>query len=989
MLHPLAADLVGRSAEIRRLTALLDRAAAAQPGVALVSGEAGVGKSRLVTELNRLAIARGFLVLSGHCAELGDSMPYLPLADALRNAVPSQAGAAPLQEALAARPVLHGLLPDRNGAGRAGAPDLAQQRLFGAVLGMLAELAARAPVLLVLEDMHWADRSTRDLLTFLSRVLHRERVALVATYRSDDVHRGHPLRAVTAELLRLPSVTLVELGPLDPAAMAEHLLAVAEQPPGPAALAAIIRRAEGNTYYAEELLAAEAVSNELPTGLADLMLDRVHRLSPVAQQILRAAAVAGRRVDDELVMTASGQDPGQYDAAVREAVASQLLVPDGAGGYAFRHALLREAIYADLLPGERTRLHARLAGLLADEQRLALVPGTAAALAHHCLASHDIPGAFEASVLAGREADRLAAKAEAHRHFSQAVELWDRVREPERLAGLQRGWLAFDSAICAAASGDTGRSVQELTRLLGSGLASADQVLASRAGERLAFLQLEIGDVAAAVAAARSAVAARPADAPGEERPRAMATYALTLLHAGDLAPARDWAQRAIQAARAAAIPAVEADALVTLGQLDDRAGRPAAATELFSKAYRLAAGGRLGPYLSAAFQKARMHLERGDLADAAATAHEGLDRAVQAGLSRLPYALDLQFMHFLTHFADGDWDHAADLADGFAVRVTTAREALLSVAALYIDVARGHDMVAERLAWLEQSWAADPLSEYLGRSLAAEHALWQGDADTAAAEIRAAIGARSSYQGTHAPQLIRMGAIGLAAEADRARRARLSGDAQGEAAAVAAARRLLAVARDGAASRSGPDWTLGVAGRGWLARAQAEWTRVQGQADPGAWQAVLAEFTPAFRYETALTRWRLAEALVAAGDREQAQSQWRQALEEAGRLRARPLQEALTSLGRRSRLGHDQAAGPGPAGPLRHLTAREIEVLRLLAAGRSNKEIAGALFITPKTASVHVSNILAKLRAASRTEAAAIAHAEGIGLPDRPGSGS
>ncbi len=292
MLHPLAADLVGRSAEIRRLTALLDRAAAAQPGVALVSGEAGVGKSRLVTELNRLAIARGFLVLSGHCAELGDSMPYLPLADALRNAVPSQAGAAPLQEALAARPVLHGLLPDRNGAGRAGAPDLAQQRLFGAVLGMLAELAARAPVLLVLEDMHWADRSTRDLLTFLSRVLHRERVALVATYRSDDVHRGHPLRAVTAELLRLPSVTLVELGPLDPAAMAEHLLAVAEQPPGPAALAAIIRRAEGNTYYAEELLAAEAVSNELPTGLADLMLDRVHRLSPVAQQILRAAAVS-------------------------------------------------------------------------------------------------------------------------------------------------------------------------------------------------------------------------------------------------------------------------------------------------------------------------------------------------------------------------------------------------------------------------------------------------------------------------------------------------------------------------------------------------------------------------------------------------------------------------------------------------------------------------------------------------------------------------
>ena len=256
---------------------------------------------------------------------------------------------------------------------------------------MLSELAEASPVLLVLEDLHWADRSTRDLVTFLSRVLHRERLAIVVTYRTDDMHRRHPLRPVIAELTRLPSVTTVALGPLGASAMAEHLTSLSGQPLDAATLDSLITRAEGNAYYAEELLAASSAGGELPAGLADLLLARTERLSPAAQQVLRAAAVTGRRVDDELARQASGLAGPEYDDAVREAVAHQLLVPDGEQGYAFRHALLREAIYGDLLPGERTRLHGRLAELLADERRLAEVPGTAAELAHHSLASHDIP----------------------------------------------------------------------------------------------------------------------------------------------------------------------------------------------------------------------------------------------------------------------------------------------------------------------------------------------------------------------------------------------------------------------------------------------------------------------------------------------------------------------------------------------------------------------------------------------------------------------
>src|SRR5215472_1973470 len=351
--------LVGRDAELARLRTLLDQAAQGRAVAALVSGDAGVGKSRLVAEAVTVAEERGFTVLCGQCAEIGDSVPYLPFADAIRLPSPE------LEAAVKARPVLARLLPD-GGDGQQAEADwagLTRQQMFGAVLGLLAELSASAPVLLVLEDLHWADASTRDLVTFLLRMLHRERVATIGTYRTDDLHRRHPLRPVLADLQRLPSVVTVELGPLPPSALAEHLSDipnVSGRLPA-VTLNQIVERAEGNAYYAEELLAASTApgpSGALPSGLAALLMSRVERVSDAAQQVLRAAAVAGRRASDDLVRAASALPEPAYDEAIREAVAHQLLVPDGADGYAFRHALLREAVYNDLLPGERTRLHA-------------------------------------------------------------------------------------------------------------------------------------------------------------------------------------------------------------------------------------------------------------------------------------------------------------------------------------------------------------------------------------------------------------------------------------------------------------------------------------------------------------------------------------------------------------------------------------------------------------------------------------------------------
>ncbi len=988
--------MVGRARELARLLALLDSVAAGEAAVALVSGDAGVGKTRLVTELAGRARERGFTVLAGRCAELGDSVPYLPLADALRSVTGD--ASARVAGLVADRPVLGRLLPDHgpgipaSGDGR----ELARQQLFGAVLGLLTELAETSPVLLVLEDLHWADRLTRDLLTFLSRMLHRERVAVLGTYRTDDLHRRHPLRPVVAELLRLPHVTPVDLGPLEPVSLAAHIAALAEltgrRTLDASELITIVDRAEGNAYYAEELLAASDGNEELPAGLAALLMTRVEGLSATAQQALRAAAVGGRRVDDELVMAASGLSAPEYEAAIREAVAQQLLAPDGREGYMFRHALLREAIYADLLPGERTRLHATLAGLLAEEKRLDAVPGSAAELAHHCLASHDIAGAFSASVRAGFEAERLAAPAEAHRHYDQALALWDRVDDPEELSGMNRPKLALKSATNAAASGDLARAVHQLRRVsqvLDSQPVEPD--LACRIRERLAFYYFHLESVPEAADAARAAIDAMPAEPPSWERARAMATYAFVLLAIDD-EQAREQAECARQAARAADAPFVEADALVTLGHVSERSGHTEEMLEQFAAAHKQARDAEmLGVELRAAYQLARVRLERGDLLEAATIAHQGFSRAEKAGLARAPYGTDLQYLHYLAHYGDGDWDHAQELADGFSVRVATNSEAELSAMALFIDVARGHDeVIAERRRWLEPVWPSAQFAEYTARGLLAEHALWRGDTETALAEIDAAVRVEAEEGDDYGPPVIRLAAIGLSARADRARRARGTGDQAAAQAEVDAAGELIEAARVGAEHRRRPKAVLGQEGRAWLARAEAEWRRAAGDNSPEAWQSVLEAFDHGFVYEAARARWRLAEALAEAGRREDAQREWQQAAEVASRLGAVPLRTALDGLARRARLGHGPAPGwaGGRPGKLAGLTSREQEVLRLIVAGRSNREIGATLFIAPKTASVHVSNILAKLGAASRTEAAAIAHDEGLtataGAPGR-----
>ncbi|TMQ98051.1 LuxR family transcriptional regulator, partial [Actinomadura soli] len=904
--------LIGRAAEFAELRAALARAAGGSAGVVLVSGDAGVGKTHLVSALTRAARDDGCAVLVGQCAELGESMPYLPLADALWTA--AQAGAPEsdaVRAALDARPVLGRLLPD-SGTDPGSVTELGQQQLFGAALGLLGELGQERPVLLVLEDLHWADRSTRHLLTFLCRVLQRERVCLVGTYRSDDLHRRHPLRPVVAELLRLPNVTGVTVAPFGPGETAAYLAELSRggAPVTTEVVERVHRRSEGNAFYAAELYSAGfdvpgGEPAELPSGLADLLLSRMERLSDAGQRVVRVAAVAGRRIDDELARRVSGLDEAAVGEALREVVSHQLLVPSGTG-YTFRHALLREAVYADLLPGERTRLHADFARLLAglpDGTR-----GSAAELAHHSLAAHDLPAAFAASVRAGREAGRLGAPDEAFEHYERALELWDAVPDPEGTAGVARIRLSLTAARESARAGESRRAVHRLRRLLDAA-DPADLRLGTEIREQLATYLNDIDELDESQATAREAVAMLAGDPAAPERAWALATYARTLLYRDPDGEMPEFAEKSVAEARAAGIPGAEAALLVTLGLWRESREADSGVAEVFARARDLAdaAGDSPQAAVRARYHHARTMFDRGDLARAARAADAGVRFVLDKGLRWSTYGIIMRSLRYLIHYTTGNWVEARRLADEFAVQVVRPAEAQISAYALFVEVAQGAPGADERLRWIEPQLSEDLFLNYLARGLAAEHALWRGDPHAAVEHVEHVLG--TAYGETDGA--IRLAATGLWAHAEIASRARAAGDGAAVRAAAKAGDALLHRAKtvftintDGL-----PRAWLGLEGHAWLARAEAERRRVDGVHDMDLWRKATDLFTygdadGGFVYEVARSRWRLAEALAENGDRDAAAAEWRAAAGTAARLGAEPLLAALRDLGTRARLG-------------------------------------------------------------------------------------
>ncbi len=570
---------VGRADELGRLEHALARAADGTPAFVFVAGESGVGKSRLIAEFESRARARGESaephVLVGHCLELGGTeFAYAPLVEALR----------PIARDLAeCRTEFPDLSPQTRAALAELLPELAdegdepvaereggqQARLFEALLSFIDRLGQRGPVALVLEDAHWADSSTRDFLTFLVRSAHAEALCLVVTYRSDELHRRHPLRPLLAELERGAGVERIALERFSEAEVAAQLTGILEHPPAPQLAARLYERAGGNPLYTEELVAAtQDGSGALPETLRDALLLRVERLGPAAQEVVRTAA-GEWPMSHELLRAVSRLPESELLEGAREAVANQVLVTDAGGAYAFRHALVGEAVYGDLLPGERSALHQRIAQALSDRPELrgdAPGPTLPALLAWHWYLAHEQPRALEASVRAGQAAQRVFAPVEAGQHFERALELWARVPDAQELAGVDHVQLLSLAAGVASDAGQTGRALALVRQAIAEIDEDAEPVRAAVLHEQLGRHLRSTGQSDESFAAFDRAMELMPADPPSPERAVLLERYAGNLMLSGRYRRAGELAEEALADARRFGLRALESRALNTLG---------------------------------------------------------------------------------------------------------------------------------------------------------------------------------------------------------------------------------------------------------------------------------------------------------------------------------------------------------------------------------------------------------------------------------------
>jgi ATP/maltotriose-dependent transcriptional regulator MalT len=976
-----SATFVGRAPQLAALEAALADATSSSPSVALVAGESGLGKTRLVAELQRRARERGARVLAGDCVELGEGeLPYAPLVAALRPLVragdPVLAALPPAARADLAR-LLPGLGPAEPAA-PASAPasaDAAQARVFEALLALLDALAADRPVLLVLEDLHWADRSTRAFLAFLTRSLCDERVLAVGTVRPDELHRRHPLRPLLAELERDPRVRRVDLEPLARDELRAALEDILGAPPEPALVERLHARSEGNPLYMEELLAAGLDGRgALPATLRDALMVRTERLSDAAQELLRVLAVA-RRLDHGLLAEASGLEPRALREALREAVASHLVVADPDGTHAFRHALLREVVQDDLLPGERAELHLALAGAL--ERRAAATGDGAhlsANLAHHYTAAGDQPAALGASVRAAAAAERVHAYGEAAALLERALELWDRVPDAEARAGADRVAVLARAAEDARRHGDRARRQALLREALERVDERADPRRAAVLGRELASAEWALNRPDASLRAARHALELLPADEASPERARLLSWWAKTRMLQGRYAEAARLAVQARDAAAAAGDEAARSGALNALGFALTASGEAEEGAATLREALEVArAAGLLADMGSAYTNLADALHVAGRSREALAVAREGAE-----ALADLPSEHRwLRLAVAELHFELGEWERTEEILPPHDRR--HQGKELLNVELRRAELALGRGDHAAAARALE---VAGPLAEDAGEPqfhgpvgvLLAELRRRQGDLDGARDAVEVALD-RIEFCSDDALRIAQVAAAGAAVEADRAERARDLGEPDEARDALARVDGLLERVRAAA-----------VAGRpleaAWRASAEADAARAAGRPDPARSAAAAAAWEALERpHPAALARLREAEAHLAREDHDAAAAAAAAALAVARRLGAGWLAGEVEGLAARARL-RLEAGSPRPEPPEAEpfgLTPRERQVLALVARGATNREIGTRLYMAEKTASVHVSRILAKLDVRSRTQAAAVAHRLGL----------
>jgi DNA-binding CsgD family transcriptional regulator/tetratricopeptide (TPR) repeat protein len=974
---------VGRRSEATSLEEALSAAEQHRPSITLVAGEAGVGKTRLLREVGDTVRDRGALVLRGECIELsGGEFPYAPVVGALRDAGQEVLAEPVASLASESRAELARLVPEIGrwvDEPRSEAPRTSPQgRLFELLLALLRELGEEAPLLFVMEDAHWADTSTRDFLSFLARNLSAERVAIVVTYRLDDLGPEHPLRALVSELIRCDPVETMALERLSREEVELLLEQIVGEVPPLALVDEVFARSGGNPFFAEELLATPTGGDgtQLPESLRDALLLRVEALPPESIDLLERLAVLGRPADDQLLGELSGIAEPDLSASLRPALSAHIVARRAQDNtFDFRHALVREALWGELLPAQRSSLHGSVA-----ETLLRTGAGTPAELAYHWYGAGQLDAALAASVEAGLDAEQVYASAEARQHFERAVKLWEDVQPAPGSLSLDRVDLLRHAAEAARLTGDW----DDAATLCRAALSLLDP---AREPLRAAILHERLGEyllwnAEAALAEYSTALPLLPEECV-RERARILGAKALALHFLQRWDESRACAEDSLAMARQAGGRSEEGYARNVLGLALAFLGDPAEGERQIREAKRIA------DEIGVAEDEARAYAHlaevlriQGRIADAFGVMLEGEKLAARMGMTG-------SFGHGMSLFAAEDlvrlgrWDEAAERLRWTGRLNLGTLELLQHSLEGRLAAVRGESETAfAHLTKAREMCDDHTLAEYLADVHVgfAELALWGGRPGDARTEIADALRRLEGHgDPLYTPVLFW---LGVRAEADAATAARGQGLEREEESAAVLVNGLEQLIARSSIKEAAPE---GVA---YLALCRAEQMRLVGAPAADAWAAAAAAWEGLDQpYQAAYARWREAEAVLVAGQaRAQAAAALGRAREGALQLGAGPLLGEIDALARAARLelSHREEAEAAEAEPLPlGLTARELEVLGLIAEGCTNPQIAERLFISQKTASVHVSHILGKLGAENRVQAAGIAHR--LGLLDTP----
>jgi DNA-binding NarL/FixJ family response regulator len=950
---------VGRDDELAVFARAVDAARRGSPEVLLVGGEAGIGKSTLVAEGARRGDAE---LIVGRCVPMGGELiPLAPLAELLRRVRRTS------PEAFTGAPTL---APLRDWIVRGDVVDgPAAGALFAPLLELVSALGDDDAVVVVFEDLHWADPLTWDLFDYLARNLIDQHVVLVGTYRANEVATNPAQRRRLGELTRLGATHRIALDGLNRTELAAKIASMIGNAAPARLVDEILARGHGNPFFSAELVAAHQNGQAIPAVLSDLIASELAHLDAVSLSVIGVIAVVGHDTPHDLLARVADADGETLERALHVAIDAQLVVVDrDTDAYRLRHALIGEIVYDELLPPERKRLHRRVANALTDQTLSTHVRvDRAGELAFHLDRAGDPAAAFVA-LLRAADAIEIVAPAAALRHLERAVELWDLAGEPAAAASRSdRLWQAAELASGAVGNERSAELARQAFRY------GAPPRGAAWGHERLGRYLWAAGRVDESAAEFEAATSLLPSDA-GLEAAPAFAGLAQADLMLGRYDAAMSRAQHVLDLlGTPTADPLAWAMARRVLGVGVDHNGDPDRGVELCREAVSTAPSALTKAlamlYLGVALLDAGKYQESVNaMLDAAAEARlTGVDRSFGGYID----ALAAEGLMRLGRWSEG----AALLGRSEGAEAFPLGEVRLGLAGAMIAAGVGEGDRARALLEQVETRTIDPFHQWFVDRAATEVHLALGEW-----AIARVVAERALAQ--VAPALLRarfvlyvvIAEVELALDS-RARRQPVDGDA-----IAAVLRGRIDAARD--AAQAGGNGTEALDSAAHLAHAYAAVTRLV-EPDPDVWAEAASRWHDlADPFGVATARLREAEAAAAVGASARAADALREAHQLATGLGAVAVLADIEAVSRRTRLSIEPpvvAALGGAVIDRLGLTPREAEVLSLVASGQTNRQIGVALFVSEKTASVHVSNILRKLGVTSRVDAAAVAQRLGV----------